>query len=207
MIVASAALTPGVISDNRATAEMIKAFEVNRIVYGIYLEVDLWVRNGLGLWKKVANAGDFKYSTPVPQLGTSVRCCPSNAQKTPRGPAASTSGSEITAKRFSCLAAQMISESVSINATLIDKHFVASESPIYGFGLGSLLVRNKDPLTVTPKCSGLSEVILILRSEQCPRCLRPGRGPGYGPDCFPPATFSSTGECLIQRVRVSASLL
>ena len=61
--VASAALTPGVISESRATVETIKAFEVNCILYGIYLEVDLWVRNGLDLWKKVANAGDFKYSS------------------------------------------------------------------------------------------------------------------------------------------------
>jgi hypothetical protein len=56
VISATAALTPGVISDSRATVETIKAFEVNRIVYGGYLEVDLWVRNGLDLVKKVANA-------------------------------------------------------------------------------------------------------------------------------------------------------
>ena len=52
---ATAALTTGVISDSRATVETIKAFEVNRIVYKEYFEVDLWARNELDL----ANAGDF----------------------------------------------------------------------------------------------------------------------------------------------------
>lgn len=56
---ATAALTTGVISDSRATVETIKAFEVNRIVYKEYFEVDLWARNGLDLVKKAANAGDF----------------------------------------------------------------------------------------------------------------------------------------------------
>jgi hypothetical protein len=58
----STALTPGVISDSRATVETIKAFEVNRILYREYVEVDLWVRNGLDLVKKETKAGDFKYS-------------------------------------------------------------------------------------------------------------------------------------------------
>jgi len=56
------ALTPGVISDSRATVETIKAFEVNRILYREYVEVDVWARNGLDLTKKEAKAGDFKYS-------------------------------------------------------------------------------------------------------------------------------------------------
>lgn len=52
-------MTTGAISDSRATVEMIKAFEVNRIVYRKYVEVDLWARNGLNLVKKVANAAGF----------------------------------------------------------------------------------------------------------------------------------------------------
>jgi len=56
---ATAALTTGVISDSRATVETIKAFEVNRIVYREYFELDMWARNGLDLVKKVANAGDL----------------------------------------------------------------------------------------------------------------------------------------------------
>ena len=43
-----------------ATVETIKAFEVNRIVYREYSEVGLWTRKKS--MKKVANAGDFKYS-------------------------------------------------------------------------------------------------------------------------------------------------
>jgi hypothetical protein len=38
VIWATSALTPGVISDSRATVETIKAFEVNRIVYREYFE-------------------------------------------------------------------------------------------------------------------------------------------------------------------------
>ena len=87
MILATLALTPGDISDSRVTVETIKAFEVNRIVYGMYLEVDLWVRNGLDLWKKVANAGDLKYSCSSTRDIREERC-PSNAQKTSHGPAA-----------------------------------------------------------------------------------------------------------------------
>ena len=59
MISATSALTPGVISDSRATVETIKVFEVNRIVYREYVEVNLWAQNGLDSVKKVANAGDF----------------------------------------------------------------------------------------------------------------------------------------------------
>ena len=51
----ASSLTTGVISDNRATVETIKAFEVNRIVYSEYFEVDLWARNGLDLVMKVVN--------------------------------------------------------------------------------------------------------------------------------------------------------
>ena len=81
------ALTPEDISDSRVTVETIKAFEVNRIVYGINLEVDLWVRNGLDLWKKVANVGDFIYSCSSTR-DICEECCPSNAQKISYGPAA-----------------------------------------------------------------------------------------------------------------------
>jgi hypothetical protein len=49
------ALTPGVISDSRATVETIKAFEVNRIVYREYFEGgfegEKWVRLGEGSGK------------------------------------------------------------------------------------------------------------------------------------------------------------
>ncbi len=55
MIWTASSLTTGVISDNRATVETIKAFEVNRIVYSEYFEVDLWTRNGLDLMMKVVN--------------------------------------------------------------------------------------------------------------------------------------------------------
>jgi hypothetical protein len=68
----ASALTTGVISDSKATVETIKAFEVNRIVYREYFEVDLWVRNGLELVKKVANAKDFKYSYSSVSLR---KCC------------------------------------------------------------------------------------------------------------------------------------
>ena len=44
------ALTTGVISDSRATVEMIKVFEVNHIVYREYFEVDLRAINGMDFW-------------------------------------------------------------------------------------------------------------------------------------------------------------
>jgi len=44
VIVIEPALTTGVISDSRATVETIKAFEVNRIVYREYFEVELCAR-------------------------------------------------------------------------------------------------------------------------------------------------------------------
>ena len=47
---ATVALTTGVISDSRATVEMIKVFEVNRIVYREYFEVDLRAINGMDFW-------------------------------------------------------------------------------------------------------------------------------------------------------------
>jgi hypothetical protein len=59
VISTTSALTPEVISDSRATVEMIKVFEVNRIVYREYVEMNLWAKNGLDSVKKVANAGDF----------------------------------------------------------------------------------------------------------------------------------------------------
>jgi len=58
VIWATLALTAGVISDSRATVEMIRAFEVNRILYREYFVCEKLV--GLGETKD-ANAGDYKY--------------------------------------------------------------------------------------------------------------------------------------------------
>jgi hypothetical protein len=95
------------------------------------------------------------------------------------GPQRPYRASEIKAMRFSC--ANNFRVHYYKWATDRLEIFVASDYLMHKFGFGSL--RNKNLLTMTPKSRGLSEV--NLRPEQCPRCLRPGRGPGYGPDSFP----------------------
>ena len=78
MISATSAAT-GVISDSRATVETIRAFEVNRIVYREYFNVDLCARNGLNFVKMQKTL-----NIPAPQSGTSVRkCCPNDAGEPP----------------------------------------------------------------------------------------------------------------------------